>query len=150
MTVPHNPGTDDAPPHVSRARGTGNGLSNLVPEPVPERDQAPARTEISEGRPEVITLAEEIDITNSSQACKQLCMAAEAGAAVVIADMTATRFCDSSAMRALLVAHDQAVACGSQLRVVLPPGTAMMRAFAMMGFEQVLRIYPSLPEASEA
>jgi anti-sigma B factor antagonist len=112
--------------------------------------QAPARPDGANGRHEVIVLAEEIDVTNSPAACTELCDAIYAGAGVVIADMTATRYCDSSAMRALLVAHDQAAASNSQLRVVIPAETPMMRALALIGLDQVLSIYPSVQEALNA
>jgi anti-anti-sigma regulatory factor len=46
--------------------------------------------------PEIVTLSAEIDLTNAPQAGDELCAALGPGAAVVIADMSRTAFCDSS------------------------------------------------------
>jgi anti-sigma B factor antagonist len=96
--------------------------------------------------PEIVTLPAEIDIRNAGRAGRELCAAFRTGARVVIADMTRTGFADSSAMRALLEAHDTAIASRAELRLVIPPGT-VLRALQVTGLDQQLRIYPSLDAA---
>ncbi|HEU5418900.1 MAG TPA: STAS domain-containing protein, partial [Streptosporangiaceae bacterium] len=70
--------------------------------------------------PEIVRLPGEIDIANADQVRTGLCAAAQPGVAVVIADMTATQFCDSCGVRSLLVAHDAADRAGAELRLVIP------------------------------
>jgi len=95
----------------------------------------------------VVRLPAEIDIANSLDACLQLCVAIDGGAPVVIADMTRTRFCDSSGFRMLLVAADIAAERDAQFRVVVQPGSAVLRAIGVMAFDRVLNIYFRLQEA---
>jgi hypothetical protein len=52
----------------------------------------------------------------------------------------------SSAMRALLEAHDTAIASRAELRLVIPPGT-VLRALQITGLDRQLRIYPGLDAA---
>lgn len=68
-------------------------------------------------QPVVVTLPREIDMTNACQVSQRLCAALAAGAPIVVADMTATRFCDSMGLRALVLAHEQASASSAELRV---------------------------------
>lgn len=70
----------------------------------------------------VVPLAAEIDLTNSEQVYGRLDVAFDSGAAVVIADFTATWFCDCSSLRRLLTVQRRAAAQGGQLRLVIPPG----------------------------
>ena len=103
--------------------------------------------DLAPAEPFVLTLPREIDLTNADSVCAQLCDAIAAVGSVVIADLTSTRFCDSCGFRMLLVAHDRAVAEGRQLRIVVEPGAPVSRALALIGFDQVLRVYPSLAGA---
>jgi anti-anti-sigma factor len=97
-------------------------------------------------QPVVVTLPDEIDITNADGVGEQLRAAFGPGVTVVVADLTATEFCDSSGIRNLMGAHDAAVASGAQLRLVVR-APAVRRVFSVMGLEQLLRIYPSLDQA---
>ena len=71
----------------------------------------------SGGGPVVVTLPDEIDITNAGFVAGQLRAALASGAAVVIADLTATTFCDCSGVRSLLLAHHHAAAGDIQFRL---------------------------------
>jgi anti-anti-sigma regulatory factor len=51
------------------------------------------------GGPVIVALPPEIDAANAEQACEKLYEAFASGAAVVIADLTATTFCDSSGIQ---------------------------------------------------
>jgi anti-sigma B factor antagonist len=97
--------------------------------------------------PEIVALAAEIDISNALQACAQLFDVIDAGAPVVIADMSNTGFCDSAGFRMLLVANDRAADCGCDLRFVVAGGTAVLRSLALLALDRVLSVYPSLDEA---
>jgi anti-sigma B factor antagonist len=104
--------------------------------------RAPGRTPPTE-----IWLPAEIDATNAGRIGEQLDSAIASGAATVIADMTATTFCDSSGARELLLAHHKAAESGTELQIVMP-SAAVRRIFQLTGLDQVLAIYPSLAAES--
>ena len=97
-------------------------------------------------RPVVITLPAEIDMGNAGQIGAQLGSALAPGVTTVVADMTATTFCDSSGIRLLVLAHQQATSINAELWVVIP-SARVRRALAITNVDTVLRIYPSLAAA---
>lgn len=107
----------------------------------PQR-RAPGRTP-----PALIRLPAEIDATNAGRIGEQLDSAIASGAATVIADMTATTFCDSSGARELALVHNKAAAGGTELQIVMP-SAAVRRIFQITGLDQVLTIYPGLAVGS--
>jgi anti-sigma B factor antagonist len=108
--------------------------------------QLPARATV---RPTVVTLPDEIDMDNAERVGEDLQAAFAPGVTVVVADMTATTFCDSRGIRALVLAHKRAAASGAELRLVVPsPG--VLRVLALLGLDRVAAIYPSLSEALRA
>lgn len=94
----------------------------------------------------VVTLPAEIDLENADQIGRQLVAALAPGVAIVVADMTATRFCDTSGVRMLVLAHQGAAAHHAELRVVIPSAN-VLRVLAITKVDTVLRIYPSLQDA---
>ena len=99
--------------------------------------------------PVVIKLPTEIDISNADEVGWRLKSAASWGG-IVVADMTATRFCDSLGAKALLAAHSQASHMDCQLRFVLMPGGQVLRVMHLLGADQVIAIYPTVAEAMTA
>ena len=97
-------------------------------------------------QPVVVTLPAEIDIANADAVGEQLAAALGPGVTVVVADMTATTFCDSRGVRMLVLAQRQAVANGAELRLLLP-NPRVMRVWRILGLEMVLPVYQSLEEA---
>jgi anti-sigma B factor antagonist len=93
----------------------------------------------------VVTLPAEIDISNDGLVEDELTSALSDGLAVLVADGTRTTFCASAGMSALLRAHRQAEAAGTQLRLVASP--AVRRILELTGADQVLDTYPSLADA---
>jgi len=83
---------------------------------------------------------------DARQVRQHLYSALATGAAVVVADMTATMFCDSMGCRALVMAHQHARAGHAELRLAIPSVT-VLRVMALMRMDSVLRIYPSLNAA---
>jgi anti-sigma B factor antagonist len=64
----------------------------------------------------------------------------------IVADMSATTFCDSSGLAAIVTAYRQAVAAGGDMRLVIEhPGAR--RVFELSGIDTVISIYPDLPAA---
>jgi anti-sigma B factor antagonist len=96
--------------------------------------------------PVVIALPADVDITNADSMRERLRSAFGPGVTVVIADMTATAFCDMSGFRILLNAHDEARACDAQLRLVIHRG-AVQRVLNLIGFDRLLRVYSNLESA---
>jgi len=62
---------------------------------------------------------------------------------IVIADMSGTRFCDTSGIHALVMAHQRAKASSTEFRVVVPPGE-VHRALEKLHLDTMLAIYPRL------
>ena len=98
------------------------------------------------GRWAVLTLPGEIDVTNSPGLRETLLAVISQQPAEVIVDMTATTFCDSSAMAAIVHAYRQALAAGAGMRLVIKhPGAR--RVFELAGIGTVIGVYPDLPAA---
>lgn len=99
-----------------------------------------------QGQLAIVTLPAEIDMANVDDIGKRLTAPFLSGVRVVIADMTATTFCDSLGIGMLVRACRQAVAHGGQLRLLLPcPGVS--KVMNVLGVDAVLPIYHSLEEA---
>jgi len=97
----------------------------------------------------VVALPAEIDMANAEQVGQQLGSAFAPGVKMVIADMTATTFCDSSGISMLVRARKQAAANSTQLRLVVP-STAVVRTLTLVRMDSLLPIYPSLSQALAA
>ena len=105
--------------------------------------QPPARGRVS---PTVVTLPAEIDMANADRVGADLQAAFAPGITTVVADMTATTFCDSRGIHAVVMAHRRAAASGAELRLVVP-SACVLRVLVLLGLDRWLAIYPSLPEA---
>ena len=96
--------------------------------------------------PAVVTLPAEIDMATAAVIAGQVAAALAPGVHAVIADMTATTFCDSAGIGMLIRAKKQATAHGAELRVVLACPN-VLRVLKIQGADAVLPIYRSLDEA---
>lgn len=101
------------------------------------------------GQPVILTLPAEIDMANVDAIGAQLAAALTPGTRVVIADMTATTFCDSIGIAMLIRARKQATANGTELRLLLP-SPDVLRVMRLQGVDAVLPIYHSLEQALAA
>jgi len=101
---------------------------------------------VSEAWPALVVLPAEIDATNAGDVYSQIIAAMRPGVRIVIADMGTTRFCDSMGIRMLVLAHQQAVRDGTELRL-LRPGYAVRLVLELTGIGQVLTICQSLEDA---
>ena len=100
----------------------------------------------AQARPVVVTLPAEIDITNADAIGAALSFAIARSAGIVIADMTGTRFCNSSGISMLVQAHRRAAANQAELRLVVL-SAAVLRALTLVRADFLLPIYPSLDAA---
>jgi anti-anti-sigma factor len=107
---------------------------------------AKAATSPHARQPIVVTLPSEIDLTNASQVHDALTRVRESGTAVV-ADATETTFCDCAGVRALVRAHHQATAAGTNLRVASATSPTVRRILELTGADHVLDTYPTLTAA---
>jgi anti-sigma B factor antagonist len=94
----------------------------------------------------VLAAPEEIDITNAPDLGAALLQAAADGPGTLVADMTRTRFCDSSGLHALLAAHKRAQAEGGELLLVIPDA-AVLRIFAITGIDRMIPNFTTLDQA---
>jgi anti-sigma B factor antagonist len=101
--------------------------------------------EVVRGVP-VVAAPEEIDITNAEELRSALLKAAAAGHRALVVDMTRTQFCDLSGLHTLIAAHKRAGAEGRQVLLVIP-GTAVLRVFALTAMDKVIPSFTSLAEA---
>jgi anti-sigma B factor antagonist len=98
----------------------------------------------------VVEAPQEIDVANAKPFREILVQAACRGHAPAVVNMTGTRFCDSSGVKALLSAQKRAVAEGGELLLVIPPGAPLLRIFAITGIDRLLPHLADLNEALEA
>jgi anti-anti-sigma factor len=98
----------------------------------------------------VVRLPAEIDMTNVAEVGEQLRMAIAPGITAVVADLTATTFCDSAGIRQLVMAHGKAAACGVQLRLAAPESGAVDRVLELLGLDQLLPKYATVEAAIAA
>jgi anti-sigma B factor antagonist len=94
----------------------------------------------------VVAAPEEIDITNAPELRSALLTAAADGPGRLVADLTQTRFCDSSGLHVLLAAHKRAQAEDGELLLVIP-STEVLRVFAITGFDRMIPSFTSLDDA---
>src|SRR5580658_8617400 len=101
------------------------------------------------GGPAVVVLPDEIDILNADAVGERLGAAIVSGAAVVIADLSGTTFCDCAGVYSLLLAHRKASAGDAELRLA-GPSHPVRRILALIEADQVLPVYPNLDAAVAA
>ena len=104
--------------------------------------------QVSEATPVIIVLPAEIDVTNCDQVLAELAAAVlTPGVSLVIADMTSTVFCDTSGVRTLLEAHNQAATDDIGFRIAIPPEGSVRRVLELTGIIRLLSVYLSVDEA---
>lgn len=97
----------------------------------------------------ILTMPGEVDLANQAAVADRLLGALDY-CGLVVADMTGTSLCDCSGMRMLRDAQAHARAGGSALRIVIPPGSAVTRALAILGMDRILAPYASVGDALSA
>ena len=95
------------------------------------------------GQVAVVTLPEEIDVTNAGTVQDELLATLNQSAIRLIADMSTTNFCDSSGVSAMVRVFRQAVASGSGLRLV-DSTPAVQRVLSITGVDRLVDVFPSI------
>src|SRR3984957_13726003 len=91
----------------------------------------------------VVILPAEIDITNADQVREDLLSVLNQGAALLIADLSKTTFCDSAGVGALARSFRRAEASQREMRLVVST-LAVQRILTLTGIDRLLDIYPSV------
>jgi anti-sigma B factor antagonist len=95
----------------------------------------------------VVAVSAELDVTTAEQLRTVLLHSTARGHAIIVVDMTRTRFCDSAGLTVLVRAHKRAVAEGGELRLVIPSGGTVSRIFAITSLDMVIPLFGCLDEA---
>ena len=111
-----------------------------------DKDTYPARWT---GGQAIVTLPEQIDVSNAGQIREELLVVINRGAAALIADLTATLSCDHAGTEAVLRAYQRALISGTQLRLVVT-APIVQRVLSVNGLDRLIPIYPSLEAAIAA
>lgn len=101
------------------------------------------------GTQAVVTLPEHIDTSNSGLIREQLLALVNLGAAVLVADMSATASCDHGGADALARVNQRASVSGTPVRVVVT-APIVRRVLEASGLDRMVSIYPSLEAAAAA
>ena len=98
----------------------------------------------------VVRMPAEIDVTNADEISRRLRAAASRGSSVLVIDMSATTFCDSAGVQAVIDAynqvntHNQNAGTHTQLRLV---ATAVLRIITLIGIDQLIPVYSTVEAA---
>ena len=95
------------------------------------------------GQVSVVTLPAEIDVTNADATREELLAVLNQGAAMLVADMSKTVFCDSSGVSALVRVFRHATTSGATIRLVVST-PAVQRVLSITGVDRLVRVYPSV------
>jgi anti-sigma B factor antagonist len=98
------------------------------------------------GRTAVVRLPAEIDLTIADGVREALLSVLNKGALGLVVDMTATTFCDSAGITALVRASRRADATGATMRVATS-APSVLRVFSLVGIDRLIDIHPSAEAA---
>ena len=105
------------------------------------------RVEMAGDVPVVVTPGD-IDITNAA-AFRTALLEAAGRSRTFVVDMSRTQFCDTAGLHALVAAYKQAGDDGGEVRLVVT-SAAVLRIFAITGFDQVISRFSRLDQALAA
>jgi anti-sigma B factor antagonist len=98
------------------------------------------------GRTAVVKLPAEIDLTIADAMREALLSVLNQGAMGLVVDMTATTFCDSAGITALVRAHRRAAANGATMRLSAA-AAPVLRVFSLVGIDRLIDVHPSVDAA---
>ena len=101
------------------------------------------------GRRAVVAFPEHVDMSNAAQIREQLLAVFDRGAVVVIADMSATAWCDYIGVDAVARACQRAAVCRAELRLVVT-APAVRRLLAAEGLDRLVPVFSSVEAAITA
>ena len=95
------------------------------------------------GQVAVVTLPAEIDVTNADTVREELLSVLNQGAALLVADLSTTSFCDSAGVSALVRTFRRAGTSESSMRLVVST-PAVQRVLSITGVDRLVDTYPSV------
>jgi PAS domain S-box-containing protein len=98
------------------------------------------------GQRAMVVFPEHVNVSTAAQVGEQLLGAFDRGAAVVIADMSATASCNDACVDAVASAVQQAAVRRAELRLVAT-APAVRRQLAAQGLDRLVPVYPSVEAA---
>jgi anti-sigma B factor antagonist len=98
------------------------------------------------GQTAVVGLPGEIDMTIADGARQALLSVLDQGARGLVVDMTATTFCDSAGITALVRATRRATANGATMRLAAT-AQPVLRVLSLVGIDRLIDVYPSVDAA---
>ena len=98
------------------------------------------------GRTAVVRLPAEIDLTIADDMREALLSVLNQGPLGLVIDMTATTFCDSAGITALMRASRRASATGATMCLAVS-GPPVLRVFSLVGIDRLIDIYPTVDAA---
>ncbi len=101
------------------------------------------------GQQAVVALPVRMDASNAGQIREELLSVINGGATALIADMTATTWCDHAGADAVVRAFRRAVISGTELRLVVS-AEHVSGVLGLTGLDRLVPIYPSLEAATAA
>ena len=97
----------------------------------------------------VVTLPEQMDVSNAGQIREELLWVINRGATALVVDMTATISCDHAGADAVARACRRAVVSGTGMRLVVT-AQVVRRVLSLSSLDRLVSIYPSLEAAMAA
>jgi anti-sigma B factor antagonist len=95
------------------------------------------------GQVAVITLPAEIDVTIADRVRDELLALLDQGAVLLIADLSATEFCDSAGVSSLVRSYRRASTSGRAMRLVVST-PAVQRVLSITGVDRLVDVFPSV------
>jgi anti-sigma B factor antagonist len=99
------------------------------------------------GRQAAVALPVYMDESNAAQIQDELLSVIDRGAMALIADMTATTWCDHAGADAVVRAFRRAIISGTELRLVVT-APAVSRVLSLSGLDRLVPVYPCLDAAA--
>ncbi len=95
------------------------------------------------GQVAVVMLPAEIDVTNADTVREELLSVLNQGAALLVADLSTTSFCDSAGVSALVRTFRRAATSESSMRLVVST-PAVQRVLSITGVDRLVDTFPSV------
>lgn len=104
-------------------------------------------TERDRGGVRVVEAAGELDLSTAASLCLRLESARRRRDARVLLDLSALEFCDSTGLRALVLAGQEIMASAGTFGVVVPPGDgAVARLFELSGVAEFIPVFATVEQ----
>jgi anti-sigma B factor antagonist len=101
------------------------------------------------GRHAIVTMPEEIDLTNSPGLDHLLAGVVAQSPEAITVDLTATSFCDSAGINVLAHVHQLAAENGGQLRIALGD-SPVGRIIQLIGLDEIVPVYRDVQQSLDA